>query len=248
MLNQYGEILFRASMAGTLMTEPLRKSETLSETTKNYLTEVFINEKYGRKKDVENKYIKKGLAVEEDAITLYSRVTKTFFLKNELRINSDYICGTPDIFIGDDILSATEIIDIKSSWDIFTFYGAKTKPLNQNYYWQLQCYMALTGATSARLAYCLVDTPQGILFDELSRLRWKMGVVNPETDENYKSACEELERLARYDDIPMPERVYEVVIKRNDTDIERLYSRIKECRLFLAEKYGSVENVPEKES
>jgi len=65
------------------MVEPRSKNELLSETTKKYLREVMIYEKYGRKKDISNKYIEKGLAVEEDAITLYSRFTKVFYKKNE---------------------------------------------------------------------------------------------------------------------------------------------------------------------
>lgn len=132
------------------MVEPRSKNELLSETTKKYLREVMIYEKYGRKKDISNKYIEKGLAVEEDAITLYSRFTKVFYKKNEKQLKNEQITGTPDLYEGDNIESASLILDIKSSWDIFTFFNSKLDALNKDYYWQLQGYMALTGATKAK--------------------------------------------------------------------------------------------------
>ena len=36
-----------------------------------------------------------------------------------------------------------------------------------------------------------------------------------------------------FDDIPMKERIYEVVIERNDEDILKIYSRIEECREWM---------------
>jgi hypothetical protein len=132
MITTADNILFRCSANGKLMTEPRTKSEILSETTKKYLIEVFIYYKYQREKDIFNKYIDKGLRVEEDSITLYSEYKNRFYKKNENRFSNEYIAGTPDIILDN------EVIDIKSSYDIFTFYDSKTGGLNKNYYWQLQ--------------------------------------------------------------------------------------------------------------
>lgn len=215
------------------MTEPRSKSETLSETTKSYLDEVYINEVYGRKKDISNKYIEKGLAVEEDAITLLSRVTKTFFKKNEDHLSNEYIKGTPDLFKGSEIQRAEVIRDIKASWDIFTFFKAKRDSLNMLYYWQLQGYMALTGASKSILTYCLVDTPEHLIMDETKKLAWKMGVIDPDTDTAYNEACTEIMKNSIYADIAMKDRVHEIEIERNEADIERLYKRIAECREYM---------------
>ena len=152
------------------MTQPRAKGEELSETCKTYLTEVYVNERFKRRKEISNRYIEKGLAVEEDSITLYSRVKKVPFFKNEQRFSNDYIIGTPD-HVGEFVL------DIKSSWDIFTFTNTTREDLNKNYYWQLQGYMALTGKREARLAYCLVDTPDQLIEDEKRKLAWKMGLI-----------------------------------------------------------------------
>lgn len=205
----------------------------LSESTKTHLVDVFVSNKYGRTTEIENKYVSKGLAVEEDSITLFSRVKKTFFKKNEDHLANDFIQGTPDIFIGDSVHSAEVVIDIKSSWDIFTFFRVQSKDINKLYYWQLQGYMALTGAKSAKLVYCLVNTPEIMINDEKRKLMWKMGAIdeNEITDE----AFAELEKNMIYDDIPMDERVFEIPVERNDDDIKRLYKRIEESRTWMNE-------------
>ena len=228
MITTADNILFRCSANGKLMTEPRTKSETLSETTKKYLVEVFIQHQYGREKDITNKYITKGLQVEEDSITLYSQYKGRFFKKNESRLFNEYLAGTPDIILDN------EIIDIKSSWDIFSFYNSKTGGLNKDYYWQLQGYMALTGAQKAKLVYCLVDTPNAIFLRELNSLKWQMG-VNDDTDKLFQEAANKLEENMRYSDIPIEERVHEIDIERNDADIDKLYSRINDCRKWINE-------------
>lgn len=228
-------IKFRCSSLSYLMTEPQKKSETLSETTKTHLVDVFVSKVYGRKTEIHNKYTIKGLMVEEDSITLYSRVKKVFFKKNEDRIENDFICGTPDLFVGSEITKAEEIVDVKSSWDIFTFFRTTADKLNKNYYWQMQGYMALTGAKKATLAYCLVNTPDVLIQDQKRRLMYNMGLIDENQD--FVDACAEIDRLSVYDDIPMVERVNQIVIERNDEDIERLYKRIAECRAYMNERF-----------
>lgn len=227
-------VLFRCSQLGKIMTEPKDKTQELGETCKTYLVEEGIEEKYGRNKELVNRYIKKGLQAEQDAITLYSRVKKTMFKKNEFCLSNRYISGTPDLYTGPIIHEAGTIIDIKCSWDIFTYFKATTKDLNKLYYYQLQGYMALTGATEAVLAYCLVDTPEPLVEQEIRNLEYKMGKTSV-TDNNYVAAAKEIQRLSKYDDIPMHERVTEITVERNDADIERIYDRVKLCRKWMNE-------------
>lgn len=219
----------RCSSIGFIMTDPRNKTEVISETAKTHLIDLFVADKYDRHSDTFNKYIDKGLQVEEDSITLFSRVKKRFFKKNEERIVNDFINGVPDLFEGLEIRAADIIIDIKSSWDLYTFFRAKHSPVNKQYWWQLQGYMALTGASKALLAYCLVNTPEVNINDEKRRLMYRMGVA---TDENpdFIQACEEIDRNMRYDDIPMADRVHEFEVLRDDKAIEQMYERIKKCR------------------
>ena len=234
------KIKFRCSSLGDIMTND-RSGKQMGETAKKKLVEVFVLEKYGRKKDIPNKYITKGLAVEEDSITLYSRVNKTFYKKNSERLNNRYISGEPDLYIGEEIFRADTIIDIKSSWDIHTFFATTAKKLNSDYYWQMQGYMDLTGAASAKLAYCLVNTPEQMINDAKRRLSWQMGVIDEENSPEFKEACVEIEKNMIYDDIPLKERVIEIVIERDEDAIKSIHDRVIDCREYLNEHYFKTE-------
>lgn len=232
----FSNTLFRCSSLGHLMTEPRNKGDreagNLSETAKTNLIDVYVSNRYGRNTDIQNKYIQKGLLVEEDSITLYSRVTKTFHKKNEMPLNNDFIKGTPDLYRGESINKADHIIDIKSSYDIFTFFRNYNSDLNSLYYWQVQGYMDLTGASSASVAYCLVDTPDQIINDEKRRLLWKMGVAT-EDNEDFKQASAELDRLLTYSDIPLNERLIEFYVERDQDKIELMHRKVEKAREYL---------------
>ena len=225
------QILFRCSSLGAIMTEPRNKTEVLSETCKAYLQEVFIREKYGRKKDVSTKYMEKGTLVEEDGITLLSLFSNTFFKKNEENFKNDYISGTPDIILKD------KIIDIKSSWDIFTFHKAKKDDINKAYDWQLQGYMALTGAKEAELAYVLTDTPEHILDVEKRSLAYKLG-LGSDNDVKFKHFFDNIEKNGKYSDIIIEERIFVKKVERCDQKIAKIYQKVEFCRNFLKKEYG----------
>lgn len=234
----FSKTLFRCSSIGHLMTEPKSKADkdagNLSEGAKTHLVDVYVSAKYGRQTDIQNRYVNKGLMVEEDSITLYSRVKKTFFKKNEKHLANDFIKGTPDMFTGLEIEAADTIIDVKSSWDLFTFFRVHTKDINSLYWWQLQGYMALTGARSANLAYCLIDTPEMLINDEKRKLMYKMGCATEESSDFLK-ACEELDLSMKYADIPLNERVIEFVVERDNDAIETLYQKVTKARQYLNE-------------
>lgn len=212
-----------------------RSGKQMGETAKKKLLEIYVKEKYGRDKELINKYITKGLQVEEDSITLYSRNKKKFYLKNEDRLENEFLCGTPDLYEGESIKNASMIIDIKSSWDLFTFWMVLHKPMNTDYIYQLQTYMDLTGAKEAKLVYCLVSTPEPLIMDEINKLKWKMGVSDPVGNEVFQQAAAYLETAMKFDDIPMEKRFIEFTIQRNDQVIETIYERVKDCRKFLSE-------------
>lgn len=234
---------FRCSSLGHIMTEGRSKGDPLGETCKAHLVDVFVSQKYGRQTDIVNKYIEKGLAVEEDSITLYSRVTKTPFFKNEKRLRNNYIQGCPDIFEGKAIEQATKITDIKSSWDLFTFSRVRAKSINKLYWYQLQGYMALTGAKHATLVYCLVDTPEIMIGDEIRKMMWKMAVTT-EDDPLFQEAREQLEKSMIYDDIPLNERIIEFQVERDDEEIEKIYNKVVICREYLNKLNQNVKYTP----
>ena len=232
----FNNLLFRCSSIGKLMTEPKLKADkeagNLSETTKTYLVDLYVKEKYGRENDITSKYLTKGLMVEEDSITLYSRVKKNFFSKNEERLSNEYITGVPDLYTGANILDTEVIIDLKSSWDIFTFFRTQTKEVNSDYYYQLQGYLFLTGARVAKLAYCLINTPEMLINDEKRKLMYKMGATTDESPE-FLEACEKLDKAMTYDDIPLAKRLIEFTIPRDEAAIDKIKTKVLKAREYL---------------
>lgn len=82
-----------------------------------------------------------------------------FVLKNEKYFEDDYFCGTPDLILED------EILDIKNSWDCFTFPLFENEIPTKDYFYQLQVYMHLTGKRKARLVYVLLNTPEDLTWE-----------------------------------------------------------------------------------
>lgn len=206
----------------------------LSETCKSYLIQTYALSRYGRIREVTTKQMVKGTISEEDAIQLFSILDGKLYNKNTDRISNDYICGTPDLYDTDDLFNCNEIIDIKSCWDIFTFLSNVQTPENDAYYWQLQGYMALTGAKIGTIAYCLVNTPESIIEGEKYALLRRMDVVTEE-DPDYKRELNLLLANRYFDDIPMQERLLTYSIERNEDDILKIYKKVEKCKEYLLE-------------
>ena len=150
----------RASALGKLMTNPRSKSETLSQTTKSYLEEWVKEQIYGVKKQINSKYLQKGLALEDTAIEFYSiAMDKDFMIKNLDKYEDDFFTGTPDC------MHEGIVYDFKTSWDCYTFPLFDQEP-DMGYYYQLQVYMHLTGLKKAKLVYTLQDTPEYLTYEE----------------------------------------------------------------------------------
>lgn len=251
-------IKFHPSSLGSIMTSPKLKSETLSETCKKHLLEVFIAHRYRRYKQFDNKYTQKGNEVEPESIRLFNQVNATRYKKNEVTIENDYLIGTPDV------ISENEIVDVKSSFDIFTFTNAKYGTLNKDYYYQLMGYMWLTGVKVAKLSYVLCNTPSSIILDEKKRLAWKMNSIEDESEE-YIKECQYIERNSIYDmglfqfdnpyfdyhsnpddwefDIPVLERIHTITINYDELVVEQIKAKIIECRNWMD---NNLFNIPDR--
>lgn len=232
----FSQSLIRASSVGHLMTEPVAKADKeaglLSKSAQKHLIEVYIAEKYGRKKDVQTKQMKKGNEVEEEAINFLANYLGKSFSKNTIRFDNEYIAGTPDVIELQE--SGAIIYDVKSSYDLWSFLNNIPDKLDNIYYWQMQSYMFLTGADKAYIAYCLLSTPFEIVMQEQKSLLYKMNVVSEESPE-YIEKCEEIEFNSTFEDIDPSERILLYSVDRNDDDIEKIKSKVLKARKFLQE-------------
>ena len=140
-----------------LMTNPQRKSDELSETTKTWLKEKAVEEVLGLRKIVATKPMLKGILCEQNSIELYNAVKKSNLKKNEITKEKHGFIGTPDL------LCESGVVEIRTSWDAttFPFFKDEVNKLVKKYGsdWQCRVYMMLFGIERATVVYCLVDTP-----------------------------------------------------------------------------------------
>lgn len=196
MITNANEILFRASSWGNLITND-RSGKDMGQTAKKECIKIFAQYRYGRREEIKSKFLTKGNEREEDAITLLSRVTKTVYKKNKVELRNQFFSGTLDLYLGESITKADETNDTKCSWSLLTYLEAQTKceaeDVTKGYYWQGQTYMNLTGAKRHTISYCLVNGTHKFMNDELRKLQWELGVIDPDniTDDEVRVKFEE---------------------------------------------------------
>lgn len=218
--------------------EKAKNQPKLSQTAITFLNHWYIEQRFGRKREFTNKWTEKGLAVEDEAIELYSRVSgRDFIKKNETEFENEYICGTPDVVC--DI-----IVDVKSSWDLFTFPMFLDECENTDYEWQLQGYMDLREKDGAELAYCLIDTPMELILKELNRIKWN-SVNLPTTAEGETELEEEVTLNMTFSDLPEELRVKRFYIERDQDAIDRIHEKVRHCREYLEQIHNNLEMISE---
>lgn len=149
---------FRASSLGKLMTSSRTKGEALSQTAKSYIIQKAKEDFFDYRSELSNKYIAKGLAQEQDSIDLLNLVRVESYIKNEEKVENQWLTGCCDI------ITDTLIIDIKSSWSLDTF-PSTTYELKDtsDYEWQGRAYMWLYDMPSFELCYVMVTTAPEIM-------------------------------------------------------------------------------------
>jgi hypothetical protein len=149
---------FRASQLGKLMTSSRSKGDVLSQTAKSYIIQKAKEDFYGYKNELTNKYVLKGIEQEQDSIDLLNLVRVENWVKNDKRVENEWISGCCDI------ITEFSIIDIKSSWSLDTFPATsyELKDLN-DYEWQGRAYMWLYDMPTFELCYVMVSTHPELL-------------------------------------------------------------------------------------
>jgi hypothetical protein len=150
------KLTIRASTLSSIMTDGKGKDE-LSVGAKTYIAKMAKEFIYGYDERVSNKYMEKGLRVEDASIDLLNAVRLTSYAKNTERRTNDWITGEADI------VATHKIIDIKSSWCLTTFPVLADQGEDKGYEWQLRAYMMLWDKPYAEIAYCLVSTPEDLI-------------------------------------------------------------------------------------
>lgn len=239
----------RCSRLGQIMTNPRSKTETLSETTKTYLTEWILEKKYGRRKEFSNKYLEKGLDTEQDGFQLIqNQLFKGIFLpKNKELFENNHFVGTPDVIISDIV------IDNKSSWSLFTFPIGETTITEKQYLYQLNGYMDLTGTQKAMLCYTLNDTPSHLVEDEIWKYKRSQNIIDLPDEKAYEIVknnvytrqglmnCKYLFGsidTSDFVEIPEEKRIVKFDIERDDKIVDEMWERVALCNDWIIENWN----------
>ena len=217
--------------------EKHKDDEILSEGCKTYLKEVYAWQKYGKKPYFQargNKFTEKGILAEDQSLDILSKLDGYLYVKNDLRLSNEYITGEIDTFQGESIINAEKIIDVKSSWDIKTFFANLGEELDTRYWWQMQGYLALTGCEVGEINYILPSMPETLFNGERDRLLRSMEVVTEE-DEAFKFKLQDLIRSCYFEDMPLQDRRIKFVVERDDESIAKIYKKVEKCREYLEE-------------
>jgi hypothetical protein len=206
----------RASKSGEL-TRP----RGLGETAKKYLRQWLYAENIGKPMvSISNKYLSKGLILEDQAIDAVSNQLGVFALKNEKYFENDFVCGTPDV------ITENEIWDTKCSYSHSTFPAYEEK-VDHNYFYQAQCYMWLTGKEKFRLCYVLLSMPYHLAIKEANNYCRNQDIELTEEIEN------DFIDLYNYESIAIEDRIKIFKIDRDETKIELIKERVNESREYL---------------
>lgn len=217
----------RASAASQIMTQPKTKKDKeaglLGGTAKTYCETWLKEQLYERKKEFSNKYTQKGIIVEDNSIDYYAEFKGyPMLLKNETFFSDDFMQGTPDVVLPD------LVIDIKSSWDAFSFPLFEDTP-PAAYVWQAQVYMHLTGRVKYDLAYVLIDTPAHLIEKEAyyycnaNGYDFDEGILKEFTDK------------MTYSKVPYNLRLKTYSIYYDPNMVDALIEQVHKCRKYINE-------------
>jgi hypothetical protein len=205
----------RASALGEIM-----GVKGLGKTGETYVKSWLKEQVYNRRVEISSKYLSKGLIMEDAGIDLYNEYAGIFSVKNEQFFENDFICGTPDIILKD------EIIDIKCPYDFSTFPLFEKEIPNMDYYYQLQGYMWLTGRKSANLVYTLVDMPEHLIEREAKSKSFQLGY-------DFEEVLIDLSKKLTYSDISIDKKIKCFKIDYNEQIIDKIKTRVEECRNYI---------------
>lgn len=235
MTPNFNEILIHCSSLSKLMTEPKLRADkeagNLSATAKTHLIEVYAEKMFDFKKELDNKYVRKGNEKEPEAIEELGMILKLPLEKNEKTFSNKHLVGTPDICFNGIIL------DTKCSYDWISYLKNLVADLDDTYEGQMQGYLDLLGYKKGYIAYLLLDTPIDQIQFEHSKLLRSMNVISEESPE-FIRAWEEKEKSLIFSNHPIEDRI---LLFEVNYDVEFLYNakkKVEKAREFLEDFYN----------
>lgn len=203
--------------------EKIKDDVILSETAKSHIEDIWLRKNYQYKETVITHELIKGIVCEKESIELLIENDSEYREKNKQSFKNEYIHGEPDVIL-------SEIIeDVKNSWSLRTFFNAE---LSDDYYWQGQGYMDLTGKKKYKLTYVLSDTPPEIVTKEIN---WQMAKLSYAVTDGYfdkDKIAEQIRKNHTFSHLPIEKRIKVFEFEYNESDINKLYKTIDAARIY----------------
>lgn len=172
---------------------------------------------------VGSRYTRKGIEQESESIQLAGRVLGWFApQKNETTYGDNWLVGTPDVVL------KNEIVDIKTSWDIFTFpvFEQQADPAHVL---QVQGYLSLTGKQQGSVVYCLADLQDELIEAEAWKLARAMNLQELEAE-----VYEKVQVYHTYKDVPESMRVLRFAFNRDEAVISEIRQRVEDIKDWIS--------------
>lgn len=179
--------------------------------------------------------IKKGNMVEYDSLVLLTRLDKLPYKQHKDRIYNDYLSGQIDLYHGESVMQAEEIIDLKNSWDYPIYLSKIHAKIDPGHDQQVKGYMGITGARRGTVAHTLVNTPEEIIVDMQWKVAKKMNALTIESPE-FITEWIKWDRSMRFDHMPIHKRIHKIKVEPfSEFERQKLYDKVKICRQWLAD-------------
>lgn len=182
--------MIRCHQISQIMTGSKSKTDNYGATAVNAMREMARTQLFGVTKSLDQVMcLRKGIALEDDAIAMYNRVFLTDFKKypDSGRKNNGIITGAPDIVAeyGD------KGVDTKIAWSLLTFPMFPDQAAKDAYEWQARGYMSLYDKNYWEIAYCAMDTPDEMLkpYDDIDAHK-----IDPAIPEHHRITIATFER------------------------------------------------------
>lgn len=206
--------------------ELIEKRDTppkLLEGAKTYCKQWVKSILYDEPYEFNSKYTDKGTECEQDGIDMVAdRMGYGFIAKNEKHYENEFCTGTPDLVL------ANTVEDVKCPYTSKTFPLFEDELPNDDYYWQLQGYMWLTGKNSAAVNYTLINAPAHIIEQETFYEAKRQGIIDIPT-----VLYEDMERRMTYDNVPPELKFKRYPFERNEKDIALIERQVTLCREYI---------------
>ncbi len=184
--------------------------------------------------------MQKGTIVEPQSLLLLSQYDGVEYKANRAengereRVCNEYLSGEVDAYVGEAIMGAKKIPDIKSSWDYPTYLCKTQEKITTANDFQVKGYLDISGAPEGFIANCLVDADEGTLYETKMKLLRKSRDAATEDSPVFIKRWALIEKSMKFDHMAVYLRVHKKVVEpMNEFQRQQVYDRVKICREWL---------------